>query len=183
MSVHTLLLVVLVLAVVGLLPVWPYSGPWGWPPAGIVVVVLLVLLLAGCGSMGLYTPQTVGERIDYGYGIGTAVIAAAGDGVASGRLSKDDGRYVLKAADNAWDILKGADAAVNLGDAVAAQDRLTLALSILTELQKFLNQKQVKVDGQLGSKRPQSRNLPDAGSPSNFAGIPASEARESALQF
>jgi hypothetical protein len=46
----TILLIILVLALIGSLPTWPYSGGWGYYPSsglGLVVVVLLVLLLMG----------------------------------------------------------------------------------------------------------------------------------------
>ena len=46
----TVLLVILVLALIGALPAWPYSSGWGYYPSGgvgIVVLVLLVLLLSG----------------------------------------------------------------------------------------------------------------------------------------
>jgi hypothetical protein len=40
----------LVLLLIGALPTWPYSGGWGYYPAGglgLVVIVLLVLVVAG----------------------------------------------------------------------------------------------------------------------------------------
>jgi len=46
----TVLIVVLVLALIGALPTWPYSSGWGYYPSGglgIVVLVVLVLLLTG----------------------------------------------------------------------------------------------------------------------------------------
>ena len=46
----TVLIVVLVLALVGALPTWPYSSGWGFYPSGglgIIVLVLLVLALSG----------------------------------------------------------------------------------------------------------------------------------------
>ena len=46
----TVLIVVLVLALVGALPAWPYSAGWGMYPSGglgIVVLVVVVLLLTG----------------------------------------------------------------------------------------------------------------------------------------
>ena len=48
--VYTVLLVILILALVGALPAWPYSREWGYYPSGLltlVVVVLLVLVLTG----------------------------------------------------------------------------------------------------------------------------------------
>lgn len=50
MSLGTILLIVLVLALVGVIPTWPHSRSWGYGPSGIVgliVVVLLILLLMG----------------------------------------------------------------------------------------------------------------------------------------
>jgi Protein of unknown function (DUF3309) len=44
------LIVVLVLALVGALPTWPYSAGWGFYPSGglgIIVLIVLVLLLTG----------------------------------------------------------------------------------------------------------------------------------------
>ena len=46
----TILLIVLILALLGSVPSWPYSRDWGYGPSGalgIAVVVLLVLLLLG----------------------------------------------------------------------------------------------------------------------------------------
>jgi hypothetical protein len=50
MSITTILIIILVLALVGALPAWPYSRGWGYYPsgiAGIVVLILIVLLLMG----------------------------------------------------------------------------------------------------------------------------------------
>jgi hypothetical protein len=46
----TVLIVVLVLALIGALPTWPYSAGWGFYPSGglgIIVLIVLVLLLTG----------------------------------------------------------------------------------------------------------------------------------------
>jgi hypothetical protein len=46
----TILLIILVLALLGSLPAWPYSSGWGYYPSsglGLVVLILLVLLLTG----------------------------------------------------------------------------------------------------------------------------------------
>jgi hypothetical protein len=46
----TVLLVVLVLALLGSLPVYPYSASWGYFPSGIlgtVVVIWLIMVLVG----------------------------------------------------------------------------------------------------------------------------------------
>jgi hypothetical protein len=50
MSIGTILLVILILALVGALPTWGHSKNWGYGPSGglgLVLVILLVLLLMG----------------------------------------------------------------------------------------------------------------------------------------
>lgn len=50
MSLSTILLVILILALLGIIPIWPHSRSWGYAPSGVVgliVVILLVLLLLG----------------------------------------------------------------------------------------------------------------------------------------
>jgi Protein of unknown function (DUF3309) len=47
---HLILLVILILALLGALPRWPYSTGWGYYPSGglgIVVLILIILLLTG----------------------------------------------------------------------------------------------------------------------------------------
>lgn len=44
------LIIILVLALAGVLPIWPYAASWGHGPVGIVtvlLVVVIVLLLLG----------------------------------------------------------------------------------------------------------------------------------------
>ncbi|HXM84139.1 MAG TPA: DUF3309 family protein [Burkholderiales bacterium] len=50
MTLGTVLLIVVVLALLGVIPTWPHSRSWGYRPGGVlglVAVVLLVLLLTG----------------------------------------------------------------------------------------------------------------------------------------
>jgi hypothetical protein len=50
MSVGTIILIILILALIGALPTWGYSRAWGYGPSGVVgviVVILLILLLMG----------------------------------------------------------------------------------------------------------------------------------------
>lgn len=49
MSLGTILLIILILALIGALPSWPYSAGWGYYPTGglglllLIVIILLVL--------------------------------------------------------------------------------------------------------------------------------------------
>ena len=50
MSLGTILLIVLVLAFLGVIPVWPHSSSWGYAPSGglgLIAIILVVLLLTG----------------------------------------------------------------------------------------------------------------------------------------
>ncbi len=50
MGLGTILLIILILALVGALPSWPYSTGWGYYPSGglgIVLIIVIVLLVAG----------------------------------------------------------------------------------------------------------------------------------------
>ena len=50
MSPGTILLIILVLALIGAFPSWPYSSGWGYYPAGgigTILVIVLILVLLG----------------------------------------------------------------------------------------------------------------------------------------
>ncbi len=50
MTLSTILIIVLVLALLGAVPVWGYNRSWGYAPSGTVgllLVILLILLLTG----------------------------------------------------------------------------------------------------------------------------------------
>ena len=50
MNLGTILLIVLVLALIGAIPAWPYSTGWGYYPAGglgLLVLIVLILLITG----------------------------------------------------------------------------------------------------------------------------------------
>jgi len=41
-----ILLVVVIILLIGVLPVWPYSSGWGvWPSSGLGLVLLIVILM------------------------------------------------------------------------------------------------------------------------------------------
>jgi hypothetical protein len=46
----TILLVILILALLGIIPVWPHSRAWGYGPSGgigLVLIIIIILLLLG----------------------------------------------------------------------------------------------------------------------------------------
>ncbi|MGD9973555.1 MAG: DUF3309 family protein [Desulfatirhabdiaceae bacterium] len=50
MTIGTILLIILTLALVGIIPVWPHSRSWGYAPGGVIgviVIILVIMLLMG----------------------------------------------------------------------------------------------------------------------------------------
>jgi hypothetical protein len=50
MTLGTILLIVLILALIGAIPTWPHSSSWGYGPSGgigLVLLVVVILLLTG----------------------------------------------------------------------------------------------------------------------------------------
>jgi Protein of unknown function (DUF3309) len=50
MTLGTILLIVLVLALLGAIPAWPHSRGWGYGPSGgvgVILVIVLILFLLG----------------------------------------------------------------------------------------------------------------------------------------
>lgn len=50
MSLGTILLIILILALVGVLPTWGHSANWGYFPSGglgILLIIVIVLLVTG----------------------------------------------------------------------------------------------------------------------------------------
>jgi len=45
MSLGTILIVLLILALVGVLPTWGYSSGWGYGPGGIVGLLLVIIVI------------------------------------------------------------------------------------------------------------------------------------------
>jgi hypothetical protein len=46
----TILIIILILAVVGMIPVWPHSRSWGYAPSGgigLLVLIVVVLIVMG----------------------------------------------------------------------------------------------------------------------------------------
>jgi hypothetical protein len=46
----TILIIILVLALIGGLPAWPYSAGWGYGPSGgvgLILIILIILIVIG----------------------------------------------------------------------------------------------------------------------------------------
>lgn len=105
----------------------------------LLALAVPAFALSGCTSVGLQQPQSVEQRLAYAYGTHTAVLDAAAAAVTAGRLSADEGERILKLADDSRAVLDASRVAFAAGDVATANERLLLALNILTQLQTYLN--------------------------------------------
>ena len=50
MTLGTILLIILILALMGIIPIWPHSRSWGYGPSGgvgLILIIILILLFLG----------------------------------------------------------------------------------------------------------------------------------------
>ena len=101
--------------------------------------VFAVFLLAACAQLGLQTADTFDKKLAYAYGTHTAVQNATKNRINQHQLTSADGEAVLKLADDSRVFL---DAAKTIGDPTEAASKLALAMSVLTQLQAYLDTRQ-----------------------------------------
>lgn len=52
MSLGTILIILLILALIGALPTWGYSNSWGYGPGGVIgLLLIIVIILALLGRL------------------------------------------------------------------------------------------------------------------------------------
>lgn len=104
-------------------------------------VMLAVMLLSGCASMGLSTPKGFDQQLAEAYGVHTAVLQATTTAVTAGSLTSVEATQVKAQADSARALLDAARTADAAGNPAAGNSDLQLAVGALTALQTFLNAK------------------------------------------
>ena len=104
------------------------------------LLYVLLLIAAGCATLGVPTPTKFGERLATGYTTATAVLDNARILLQSKKISPTDAENVVKQTDNlvaALDIARQ----LNGTNPAAANDKLSATLLALTALQTYLNTK------------------------------------------
>ncbi len=109
---------------------------WRWPLA-----VLMALSLISCAQLGLAPAKTVDQKLAYAYGMHTALQNSAAQAVQSQAISQAEGRSILGLADNARTLLDSAKEVEAAGDTKAADQKLSLATAILTQVQNYLSKR------------------------------------------
>jgi hypothetical protein len=102
-----------------------------------LTILGLLLVLTGCASVGLPQPESFDQKLAYAYGVHTAVETSAATAVSTGALSKVDGQAILTLADQSKALLDSAKQLETV-DATTAGDKLALAVSVLTQVQTYI---------------------------------------------
>lgn len=109
-------------------------------------LALILMVLAGCATLGLEQPQGFTDRAAYaGKGL-NAVIGSTTSSLDLGAIGSDDAIYVRGLAVQTRTFLTAAETAFASGDISTAEGRLALAEAVLGELKAYLLKKGVKVN-------------------------------------
>lgn len=108
---------------------------------GTGVGIFLFVLLSACSQLGLAPADSFDKKLAYAYGTHTAVLQSATSAVVHKDITPDDGKQVLKLADESRGLLDAAKDLSVTGDLTGAGNKLVLATAILTQLQTYLRAK------------------------------------------
>lgn len=103
-----------------------------------LILPLLALLIASCASLGITSPESFDQKLIYAYGVNTSVLTAATASLRAHEISSDDHAEAMKLSDQAKTLLDSAKL-LSGTDPNAANAKLQLATTVLTELQAYLN--------------------------------------------
>ena len=108
----------------------------------ITFILIVLLSVAGCASLGMAPAKSFEQKVAYSYGIHTAVLQSAANAVNNQDISLEEGKQVLNLADESRALLDASRQAFHIGDIDTANGKLMLATSILSQLQTYLRSKQ-----------------------------------------
>ena len=104
---------------------------------------VLLLLLAGCASLGLVPPESFGDRLAYAEGTNTAIREASTDALNNREITSADMEHVIKINAEVKTILRAARLTMGT-DLQTAEGKLLAATKLLTELQAYLRARGLK---------------------------------------
>lgn len=105
---------------------------------GVLALMLTVMALGGCESLGVPRAESFNDRAGYALGTHSAVLQTITTGVSQGELSSDEANGAAAIADRARDLIDTARRFYSIGDQAGANRQLSLAITILQELQAHL---------------------------------------------
>lgn len=111
------------------------------PFAAVAAAYFLTLLVAGCATIGLAPATSFDERLAYAVSQNAAVRQAAANALDAGEIQLQDAQFVLKTTDESRTLLDAAKVASGAGDISTAEGRLSVAVTVLANLQTYLRSK------------------------------------------
>jgi hypothetical protein len=111
-----------------------------WAPKLLIVsaVILLLLTVFGCASLGLATPKGFDQQLAEAYGVHTAVATAATTAVATRAITAAEATAVNSQVISSRQLLDAARQ-IETSNPTGANNDLVLATTALTALQTYLN--------------------------------------------
>jgi hypothetical protein len=109
----------------------------------IAMLVLAIVSIFGCSTIGLSTPKGFDQQLAEAYGVHTAVLSATATAVTTGAISSAEAGIVQAQAVKARELLDTSKAIEQVNPAGAAND-LQLATTALVALQTYLNNQAAK---------------------------------------
>jgi hypothetical protein len=116
-----------------------------WWPILILtaMLVLAIVSIFGCSTIGLSTPKGFDQQLAESYGVHTAVVSATATAVTAGSISSTEAGIVQAQAMKARQLLDTAKA-IEVTNPAGATNDLQLATSALVALQTYLNSQAAK---------------------------------------
>ncbi len=109
----------------------------------IIALLTVVCVLGACASLGLSTPQTLDQKLAYGYAGVTTALNTITTATAAGQLTSAQAINANNMTLNVKTILDTARS-LETTNATSSQNDLTLALSALSAVQTYLTSSGVK---------------------------------------
>jgi flagellar basal body L-ring protein FlgH len=106
-----------------------------------ILACSLLLVLAGCASLGLAPAKSFDERWSYAQAQTIGLRDASTRALDAKLITSGDMEYCIAVADRSTQMLTMARAAHNVGDISTAEGRLLLVSSILTDLETYLTKR------------------------------------------
>lgn len=104
----------------------------------ILAMIIAIGMLSGCESFGVPQAESFNDRVGYALGSHTAVVESITAAVSLGEISSDEAQGAAEIADKARSIIDTARRVHSAGDIEGASRQLSLAITILQELQAHL---------------------------------------------
>lgn len=102
------------------------------------ILVILILFIAACSTVGVTEPTSFDQRLAYAASQVTATRQVAADLYERGQISKADAQEILKATDQAWLMIQASRGFNAEGDQAKAETALRIATEMLTMIEAYL---------------------------------------------